>query len=385
MKEKISINILIDALGWGFVSERSFLEDIMRVKTPVDTLFGFSSAVIPSILTGKTPAEHGHWNLFYLSHNGSPFRWVEALSGLPELLVENRFSRKVVQKITHYWSGCGGYFHIYDVPIRYLPYLDICEKRDIYQPGGISPVRNIFDILTERGVNYGCYNYHQYSDREILEAAQHDLQSRDYTFLFLYLSELDHFLHLHCKEAEMVEVKLNWYERKIRELYESATKNYQEVSLSVFSDHGMTPINFHYDLMSKVGQLGLRTVKDYLPMYDSTMARFWFFSEQARERITTLLSELGVGRVLTVEELERMGVYFPDGRYGELIFLMNPGCLIEPSFMGGKTLQGMHGFHPEEPTSKAMFMTTEGEVSTPARVTDFFTHMQAGINLEVRV
>lgn len=382
---RISIYVLIDALGWNFVSQRKFLDDIMRVKTPVETLFGFSSAVIPSILTGKTPAEHGHWNLFYLSRNGSPFKWMESLSGLPRFLTENRLSRKVVQKIAQRWNGCEGYFHIYGIPIRYLPYLDICEKRDIYQPGGINNTQSIFDILAGKGINYRCYNYHQFSDAEIFEEARKDLQSRDYTFFFLYLAELDHFLHFHCKESKFVDVKLGWYERKIRELYESALKNYKEVSLTVFSDHGMTPITSHFDLMSEVEKLGLHAMKDYLPMYDSTMARFWFFSERARDRIMALLDGLEVGRILPEEELQKLGAYFPDGRYGELIFLMNPGCLIEPGFMGGKALQGMHGFHPDAPSSRAMFMTTEEGVLSPLNVMDFFKLMQADIDRKVQV
>ncbi|HHT9120113.1 MAG TPA: alkaline phosphatase family protein [Candidatus Hypogeohydataceae bacterium YC41] len=385
MKQRVYIYTLIDALGWSLVSGRGFLDDIMRVKTPVNTLLGFSSALIPSILTGKTPAEHGHWNLFYLSRNGSSFKWLETLGVLPEFMIENRLSRKLIQKIAQKWSGYQGYFYFYDVPIRYLPYFDICEKHDIYQPHGIGNTLSIFDILVEESVGYRCYNYHQFSDKGIFDEVREDLDSKDYTFLFLYLAELDHFLHFHCKDAELVNKKLDWYEQRIRELYESALKNYKEVSLTVFSDHGMTPITSHFDLMSEVEKLNLYAGKDYLPMYDSTMARFWFFSQNAREQITASLIRLNVGRVLPKGELEGLGVYFPDGRYGELIFLMKPGCLIEPGFMGGKILQGMHGFHPEEPTSCAMFMTTEGNVSPPENVTGFFKLMRASIRPKVRV
>ncbi len=384
-KRSISIYILIDALGWDFVSKRDFLDDIMKVKIPVDTLLGFSSAIIPSILTGKTPAEHGHWNLFYLSRNGTPFKWMKILEGYPEILIENRVSRKFLQKMAHRWSGYDGYFHIYGIPIKYLPYFDICEKRNIYQPDGIGNTKSIFDMLKNKDINYGCYNYHQYTDEQIFERASNDIHQCNHTFMFLYLAELDHFLHFHCKDTELIDVELDWYEQRIRGLYELALKNYKDVSLSLFSDHGMTPITSHFDLMSEVEKLGLCAGGDYLPMYDSTMARFWFFSTHAREQITTILSGLDVGRILSQEELEKMGVYFPDGRYGELVFLMNSGCMIEPSFMGSKILQGMHGFHPDERTSRAMFMTTDVGISRPEKVMDYFTLMLSSINPKVHV
>ena len=39
----------------------------------------------------------------------------------------------------------------------------------------------------------------------------------------------------------------------------------------------------------QVAGLGLDDGRDYTATYDSTMGRFWFHSDQARERITALL------------------------------------------------------------------------------------------------
>jgi hypothetical protein len=37
---------------------------------------------------------------------------------------------------------------------------------------------------------------------------------------------------------------------------------------------------------------------------------------------------------------------------------MNSGTIIVPSFMGLKPVKGMHGFHPEDPDSKALIMSS---------------------------
>ena len=52
----------------------------------------------------------------------------------------------------------------------------------------------------------------------------------------------------------------------------------------------------------EVAKLGLRMPQDYLAVYDSTMARFWFFDETARQRVTDLMNSLDSGQVLTKED-----------------------------------------------------------------------------------
>jgi len=39
----------------------------------------------------------------------------------------------------------------------------------------------------------------------------------------------------------------------------------------------MTPVEHAYDLVSEIEGLGFLMPEDYLAVYDSTMARYWFF------------------------------------------------------------------------------------------------------------
>ena len=49
---RIHIFILIDALGWEYIKERPFLNDVLPHRQPLRTVLGFSSGAIPTILTG---------------------------------------------------------------------------------------------------------------------------------------------------------------------------------------------------------------------------------------------------------------------------------------------------------------------------------------------
>ena len=361
------IFVLIDALGWRYASEAGFLEGILSYRTPLRTVLGFSSAAIPTILTGLAPERHGHWNLFYYDPGGSPFRWLRPLALLPDGALNNRLVRRAITEIGRRAMGLGPVFDC-SVSPRLLPWFNWTEKRDIYARGGIGGARSFFDLLAERGVSHRVFTHHEFRDREIVARAAEELADGRYNVLFLYLSELDMFLHGQCHNREEWSAALARYETDLRRLFESALRRDERATLAVFSDHGMTPVRHHQAVAGEIRGLGLRMPGDYLAVYDSTMARFWFFSDRARQAITARLETMAGGRILSDEELRRLGVFFPDRRHGELIYLLDPGRLLVDSDFhnGGWKPAGMHGYHPDDPDSDGVFLTN-AEPSTPVR------------------
>jgi len=155
-----------------------------------------------------------------------------------------------------------------------------------------------------------------------------------------------------------------------------AEQHYAEVRLYIFSDHGMANCDVLLDLKAKIEPLPLRVGKDYAVVYDSTMARFWFFNERAREQITAALKEVPQGRILPQSELKELRAPCDDGYFGELIFLANEGVLIVPSHMGERPIRGMHGYHPQAPQSYAMLCSNQTEIPEDiAGITDIYRLM----------
>ena len=152
----VTIYVLVDALGWEILRDRPFLDDVLVERHRLETILGYSSGAIPTLLTGEYPNVHGHWNLFYHSPDTSPFRWTAPLARLPRGVRETRVVRRAVKEISRKLSGYSGYFAIYNLPIERLPYYDICETTDIYQPNGLAPTRSLFDRLEAARVTYEC-------------------------------------------------------------------------------------------------------------------------------------------------------------------------------------------------------------------------------------
>jgi predicted AlkP superfamily pyrophosphatase or phosphodiesterase len=381
-KRKISLCVLIDALGWKVLEDQKFLNDMLVYRQPLKTVLGFSSGAIPSLLTGKSPSQHGHWNLFYYDPKHSPFSWLRGLRHFPEKLVNHRVSQKLIKEAGRRFFHMGPQFECYVKPTL-MPYFNWVERRCIYEPGGISGAPSIFDGLVEAGVPYRAYSYHHWNDQQILELAQNDLEQSDAEFFFIYLCELDAELHAFWEKPDRLQSMLAEYESKLRRLFETALQLDPDASIAVFSDHGMAPVTERHDLMKEVDALQLKMPDDYLVVYDSTMARFWFFNDKARKSVDACLNRQHYGRVLDQREQQELGIYFPDYRYGETIFLLNSGCMFFRSdFHSGNWLPtGMHGYHPDDPYSDAVFLSNRPPVAPMGTIRDIHNHMQHAADL----
>jgi predicted AlkP superfamily pyrophosphatase or phosphodiesterase len=237
------------------------------------TVLGFSSGAIPTILTGVPPARNGHWNLFYYDPKNSPFQFMRWFRWLPGRMLDNRYARKIIQQLGRRVLGMGPLFECCVSP-RLLPYFDWVEKKNVYDPGGIMGAKSIFDELAEAGVPYRVYSYHHFTDALAIRQAREDVANSDARFFFIYLSEMDAFLHMHCHETAALNERLDWYQSQLRELYALARNIDPDAGFSVLSDHGMTPVTKKHDLVGDIERLKLRMPEDFL----SSSIRRWHAS-----------------------------------------------------------------------------------------------------------
>ena len=377
---RLQVFVLIDALGWELVQRRRLTAEYLPHQQRVPTMLGFSSGIIPSILTGRTPSETGMWNLVYYDPEKSPFGWTRRL-GRAMRLFDYRIGRRLLTEAGRRLLGMGANFDV-SVEAETLGYFHWAESRNIYAHHGVPGQKSIFDLLAEKNAGHCIYSYKDsLSDQKIIEQAERDIRGGDEQVYFLYLCELDMFLHLHRHEPEKIAEKLDWYEEALRRVFAAARERDAQARLGVFSDHGMTPVVRHCDLAGEVAACGLRTPRDYLAVYDSTMARFWFFNDAAREKIVGRLGGLDYARWLTDDELREFGVYFEDRRYGERVLLLEPGAIIaEGGFNGrGWRPKGMHGYIPGDEYSDACFLSSEEPGVELRTVKDIFTVMREAL------
>jgi len=310
--------------------------------------------------------EHRNWCYFVYDPKNSPFKSLRPLRWLPSALTSRRIVRRLLTKAVKQQLNFRGYFDLYNIPFKHISLYDFTEKKSPLKPGGMNRGPNIFDFLTRRHIPYFASDPDS-TERQNLDVLKEKITGSEIDFAFMYWPGLDGLLHAVGNQSPEIPAKLRHYDKWIQELLDHAKYHYREIHLYVFSDHGMANCDEHLDLRSKVEALPYQLGKDYAVVYDSTMARFWFFNDRARQAITQLLNQTPQGRILPDGELAEMKTLFEDRYFGELIYLVKEGVLIVPSHMGERPIRAMHGYHPTDKHSYATLCTNQHEL--PAQVT----------------
>jgi|JI10StandDraft_1071094.scaffolds.fasta_scaffold141886_3 hypothetical protein len=370
MPSRMAIVMFVDACGWEVVRTRPWFLANLACRRRVPSIFGFSSACVPAILTGRPPDRNDHWSSFFYSPSTSPFKVLRLLRFLPRSLFDRGRVRRYLSKAIAAAYGFDGYFQIYNLPFEALPLFDYAEKKDIFRPGGINRGDSIFDQLASSGVPHHVSNWRR-SESENVAALASAVATGEPRFAFLYSADLDGLMHGTTKDSPRVDEKLRWYESEIEKLLSAASARYDEVRFALISDHGMTTIHTVVDWMPRVEALGLEFGVDYAAVHDSTMMRFWFFRPEAEQAIRQALPDGPEARWVRREELEAYGTFWPDGKFGQSIYALEPGVLLNPSHMGRVAPAGMHGYRPEHPDADATLLASFEPATATRSILDF--------------
>ena len=70
---------------------------------------------------------------------------------------------------------------------------------------------------------------------------------------------------------------------------------------------------------------------------------------------------------------------FGDNAFGELVFLLDPGHVILPSFMGGERPMAMHGYDPKHRLSSGAFLSDRTYEHAPGHIKDMMEVMAEAV------
>lgn len=324
------------------------------------SVFGYSSACVPSIFAGRPPQEHLHWGMFTLGEITGGIKVPTWLRTIPKALRDRGRVRGKLSPLVKRVNGYTGYFQLYQMPFEYLHLYGTTEPRDIFAPRGLNRGRSIFDLIDDLGIDARISDWRA-GDPANWAAAMEDAADPRARFHFVYIAGLDGWLHVHTREDPSLPDRLEDYRRRILALVEELRRHHDRVNLYVFSDHGMCTVRNHIDVKSALDATGLTMHEDYRCILDATMARLWYGDDAQRAVLREALAAFPELHRCSEEELAAEGCAFPDRRFGDDIYLADPGTMIVPCHMGSKPMGGMHGYTPAHPDSDAMLLTNDPE------------------------
>ncbi len=382
--KKLSLFIFIDAFGWEILKNMDFLNDALPQRKKLESILGYSSTAVPTILTGRKPNEHGHFSFYYYDPEHSPFKWLAPLRLVPDFFASRARIRNKISEVIKNLYGYTGYFQIYNMPFKYIHLFDYCEKKSIFAPDGILQGDNIFSACELAKIPYHVSDWRA-SEETNYQSVLDAIDGESVEWIFNYNAKLDGIMHVAGVGSDEALEQIDLYRKRLTTIFEHAADHYADYDLYVFSDHGMANTHTYHELWRDIDRLGYRFGKDYAAVYDSTMARFWFMNQDARSSVIDLLNQHAEGEILSQDTLERYGVYYPDSKYGELFFMLDEGHLIVPSFMGQRPITAMHGYHPQAPSSNASLMSSREIPEDIVRIQDIYKLMAAPLEERLRL
>jgi len=366
---RATVFVLIEGLGWELMERSGLLADLAPHRYRLRTVLGGASATVPTLLTGMAPCDHGHWMPFSYSPGESPFRRLRLLRHLPSHLTSSGPFRRALARLLARRLGWTCELDLLHVPIALLPELDCSGRRALFEPGGMSPAATAIDRVHHERVP-SFVGSGPRPDAELVSAAAGALGRGDARFVLVHLRELVAALHRAGPSSEEGACALAQCDDAVRALHRAAADAADEVRLYVGTDRGLTEVTETVDIRRRVEAAGLVLGRDYFAFYDPTMVRLWFADAASRHHLMASIADVGRGRWLGDDQLRLEGVYFHDHRYGEALFLLEPGLAIAPSYHSAEPLAAVGGYHPTHVGSWAGFCSSVRLGIPPALVGD---------------
>src|SRR5258706_4902300 len=185
MKAILPLFVFVDACGWEIIKDDPFARAFAPNRKRLDSVFGYSSACVPSILSGRWPMEHRNWSYFVYDPKNSPFKSLRSLRWLPSHVTSRRIFRRWLSKFIKHQLNFRGYFDLYNIPFKYTSLYDFTEKKSPLQPRGMNRGANIFDYLQEHHIRWHV-SAPERTESANLDALLRDVQTESIDFAFLY-------------------------------------------------------------------------------------------------------------------------------------------------------------------------------------------------------
>ena len=342
--------------------------------------------LMPTILTGVYPHEHGMWQVRLKSE--SPFSRKSRPDWLPDMLTST------YQGLVHLFNHS---FDLATIPDRRLRNFEILRfkqtrhyfpslyemlskmvhgqdmdqyKSEEWHPHflEIGSLKTIFSIV---GKEKSKFTFNRKFSK--LNGLLGKLCSRDIRMEFLELHSLDIIEHWNLDDDGAINGTYRGVDAFIKRLHQKCEQ--KNVALLILSDHGQERVMDGIDIKGELKRLDLPE-EEYQFYLEAPMGRFWFHTDRARAKIIDRLSSIRNGTVLSYKDLHQYNVRFDHDRYGEIYFIADPGYIIFPHdfyqpianiFLGltdpqqrrriwNPRLRGSHGYFPHHESEKGFMI-----------------------------
>ena len=334
--------IFIDSLPYDLLNK-------LDLKVPFDKAFkvipglGYSINIHAELFAGLKPDQVGFFNTCTYEPAQAKITNIKKAINHLHWLDHNYYTAGITRKLMRWTGG-----NIANIPFRFLNKFKTTGEH-IFSPR--FPAKSIFS----EPENFDCllseYQNENESDNKRYKISLESIGKS--SRLFVSFCELDHISHKFGVSSKEYLQELTILKNYIETLYKNFRRIFSDGHIIIMSDHGMANVRegVVIDIESELGPAGDKT---YFYFIDSTILRVWTFNQILKEKIEISLNSKKSGRVLSEKDRSDLGI--SSSKWGDIIYLLNEGFIFAPSFLEKGIPKAMHGYHPDLPSQKGIFM-----------------------------
>lgn len=338
-----------------------FLKSINSI--PLQSDFGYSCACHATMYTSRYIEEHGTWFIWKRGEN-SPYKWIDYIPGLK--YIDFLPLKLVLGKVTRLVSGNTSYSGVpclVNLPLKYWSLFEPCDKVMWNNPCWKSSIPNMFTILKKENISHHVIALHRLTkaDDAFKEEVQADYKNDE--LIYYFIGYTDNMMHAYGENGKEAQEYLTRVDSFIKETYEKARKEHDDVTVIAYSDHGHIDLELpHIDINDYFKPMGL-DVNNYIHLIESNFARFWFRNNKERKEVTDVIKNMqkeGRGFILEKKYKELYHLNVNPYENGELIFYLAAPHEFTKTIWGfGHSVKSGHGYEPVLPKHYGVFCSNK--------------------------
>lgn len=330
---------------------------------PMISDFGYSCACHATMYTSRFVEEHKTWFIWKRGEN-SPYKWLNYIPGLkyvnflPLKLVIGKVTRKLSKNTSYSKVPC-----LVNLPLKYWPEFELCEEVMWNDPRWKPDIPNMFSILKDHDIKHQIVALHHGTQADDIFEEEKLVDYKNNDFVYYFIGYTDNLMHSYGENGKEAQEYLTKVDTFIRETYEKARLQNEDVTVIAFSDHGHIDIEDpKVDINDYFKKYSL-SVNNYVHLIEANFARFWFRNDRERQEVTDIMhhmEERKLGFILTQEYIDRYHLNLNPKEHGELTFYLAAPREFTKTIWGfGKTVKSGHGFEPTLPKHHGVFCSNK--------------------------
>jgi hypothetical protein len=352
------VSVFLDGLRPDWVAKMPFVRSIADA-TPLRTEFGYSIACHASMYTGLSIQDHGYWFVWLQDPAKSRFKpWLQRVPRVVDAIPTRLVLRKLLLRGVPAAEYPRGFFYVprlVHVPIRQWPGMWVSEEK-FWDEDDYAPTPTFFELARKAGVSSKFLGFHR---GDHLGSVEQPLTGDDlqHDWYYLFMGEIDHAAHVTGGEGHHFDEVLARVDAAIAARCKDIEQARGGFDFVLWSDHGHQKVQKQVDIYKRIDTDLMRSTPHVV---DTNFARFWTSEPGQRDRLLSQLEkQVPEGRVLQQEEMQRWECWFPDHRYGDVVFYLDAPSVFSRTAWGySRSQNSIHGYIPDLESMSGTLVTS---------------------------